>query len=268
MTDRINYQVPKRSYDMGRVFNRAFGTFSTRFVPLAVFGLILTLLPQVLILIAAFVIAGTSAVGLSSNIMAGGSIFLIFVILGIYLLQAVLLPNTVAVFARDNARNSSAKISDSFRYTFFLVLPLIGQAILIAICFMIGYLFIIIPGIIILVGWYLASPCLLFERTGAFESLGRAWTITKGMKWWIFLLFIILGIFFIILFSIQMGLMIALMGGGQAEPSIAATIGSLLIGALTGWIMPVLSGLFLYSVYTEAKYIEQGVTDDMSEVFD
>jgi len=76
---------------------------------------------------------------------------------------------------------------------------LAGASILIAIGVGIGFLLLIIPGLILLVSWALAVPAIVVEDLGATEGIGRSWKLVSGRRWSILGVFIVL---YIILFVV------------------------------------------------------------------
>lgn len=62
----------------------------------------------------------------------------------------------------------------------------IGMAILSGIGTVLGFLFLIIPGLILMVRWSAASGFLIGARKGVTESLGDSWEATRGHGWPIF----------------------------------------------------------------------------------
>ncbi len=85
------------------------------------------------------------------------------------------------------------------------ILAYVGLTILSTLGMMVGFLLLIIPGIIILVRWSAAPAFLLSVRTGIVESLGRSWEATSGAGWAIFLAGLILAIGYGILVGIFVG---------------------------------------------------------------
>jgi len=65
-------------------------------------------------------------------------------------------------------------------------LPLLGVMILFTLGATLGFLLLIVPGIILMVMWYVAVPACVLERTGPARSLGRSRELTKGYRWKIF----------------------------------------------------------------------------------
>ncbi|WP_156457555.1 hypothetical protein [Altererythrobacter sp. Root672] len=68
----------------------------------------------------------------------------------------------------------------------------LGMSILSVIAVLIGFLFLIVPGVILLVRWSAASGYLIGARQGVFESLSSSWHATKGSGWAIFFAAIVL----------------------------------------------------------------------------
>ena len=73
-------------------------------------------------------------------------------------------------------------------------LPVIGVIILMTLGMTIGMLLLVIPGIILYVMWWVALPVAVIERPGVVASLKRSAALTKGRRWHVFgiLLLIIL----------------------------------------------------------------------------
>jgi hypothetical protein len=73
---------------------------------------------------------------------------------------------------------------------FSSVTSLIGRLILVGfvagICVAAGIVFFIVPGLILLTIWCVASPTMVVEDTGVFESLGRSRALVRGNGWQVF----------------------------------------------------------------------------------
>lgn len=95
----------------------------------------------------------------------------------------------------------------------------------------------IVPGIWLTVAWAVCIPALLFERIGAFKSLGRSFGLIKG-RWWASFALLLVGYLMvsIIGFIIQFGL-IGIAGAFASESvvagAIAQVIGSTVSSAIT-----------------------------------
>ncbi|MFM8561540.1 MAG: YciC family protein [Solirubrobacterales bacterium] len=63
------------------------------------------------------------------------------------------------------------------------LLPLLGLSIVTGILIFIGFIFLIIPGIILSLIWFVAVPVLIIEDKGVFESMSRSGELTKHNRW-------------------------------------------------------------------------------------
>jgi hypothetical protein len=72
--------------------------------------------------------------------------------------------------------------------------PLIGGIFLIAIGAMLGLVLLVIPGIMLIVRWYIFAPVCVVEKLGPLASMKRSAQLTEGNRWKLFALIVILGI--------------------------------------------------------------------------
>jgi len=90
------------------------------------------------------------------------------------------------------------------------ILPVIGAAILAGIGITIGFILLIVPGLILLTFWCLIIPFIVLGGSGVFASFGNSWRTVRGYAWRVFgtyvLVFLIL-----ITFSIVLGLILGLL---------------------------------------------------------
>src|SRR6185437_8186935 len=85
---------------------------------------------------------------------------------------------------QDGRRDYS--IGELFRSVGPVVLPLIGLAIVAGIGIAIGFVLIIIPGLILLTIWAVAAPVMVIEHPGVFAALGRSRELVRGHGWQVF----------------------------------------------------------------------------------
>jgi hypothetical protein len=109
--------------------------------------------------------------------------------------------------------------------------PVIGQLILVgivaAIGIVIGFILIIVPGLILLTIWSVAAPVVVLERPGVFAALGRSRELVRGNGWQVFGVIFVL--FFLVLF-VSSGIEIAADAAGTAAGLVARVV----VGVLTG----------------------------------
>lgn len=78
----------------------------------------------------------------------------------------------------------------------------VGMSILSAIGIVLGFLLIIVPGIILMVRWSASAGYLMGERAGVVESLGQSWDATRDHGWSIFLAGLVLFVGFLVIVGV------------------------------------------------------------------
>jgi hypothetical protein len=162
---------------------------------------------------------------------AGAYIGLIFTLFGMFLLQSAL------VLAVQDVRDG--RVDLDLRATVSAALPFIGSvavaSILASIGIAIGFVLIIVPGLILLTFWSLIIPEIVIGRAGAFESFGRSWQTVRGYAWNVFGVYVVV---FLILIAIDIVLgaityalpygwrsfISSLVSGGLIAPFVASVV--------------------------------------------
>src|SRR5205085_116663 len=85
---------------------------------------------------------------------------------------------------RDGRRDDTT--GDLFRSAAPFIGPLIGNGILKGIAVGIGFIALIVPGLILLTIWAVTGPAIVVERRGAIEAFGRSRELVKGDGWPVF----------------------------------------------------------------------------------
>jgi hypothetical protein len=117
----------------------------------------------------------------------GAFIGVIFSLFGMFLLQAAL------VKAVQDVRDGRADLD--LQGTISAALPSVGNValagILASIGIGIGFVLIIVPGLILLTFWSLIVPWIVIGGAGALESFGRSWRTVRGYAWNVFGTFVL-----------------------------------------------------------------------------
>jgi hypothetical protein len=85
-------------------------------------------------------------------------------------------------------------VKASYEYAFSRLWGLIGLAILIALVVGVGFILLVIPGIIFLVFLAVAVPAFIIERLGVTESMSRSWKLVSGSWWHVLGVIVVAGI--------------------------------------------------------------------------
>jgi ABC-type multidrug transport system fused ATPase/permease subunit len=90
---------------------------------------------------------------------------------------------------QDDRRDNS--VADLIRAVEPVFWPLVGASILAGIGIGIGFIFLIIPGLILLVMWSVVAPVIVIERPGVFAAFGRSRALVRGNGWAVFAVILI-----------------------------------------------------------------------------
>src|SRR5579863_595967 len=120
-------------------------------------------------------------------------------IIALFLLQATLVKAVQDI--RDGRADLS--ISETVNQAKPFIGPVAGASVLAGIAIFIGFILIIVPGLILITIWAVIVPVIVIERSGVMASFGRSRELVKGRAWHVFgtlvLTWLILFVFQIIL---------------------------------------------------------------------
>jgi hypothetical protein len=270
MSDTINYQGVKPSFEMGRVLNRTFsGLFKNIKYILAAIAIVF--------LISAALSAPMYFAGISDQ--AAPAISWLYLVTSILSLIAFFFfMMFISVFTDHLAFASFTNKKLGFKAPFLrslkLALPVLFIVILYVIATYAGMILLIIPGVIISVGWIVIGPAYLHEDTSLFGSFGRSWQLTSGYKWWVWLATIVMGLIVTFFISVS-AILISTLSLGQVSSegfnvgfSTTGFLGSILFSLLI-YLTLALYASFTTALYTELRELKEGpLAEEMSAVFD
>ena len=254
-----------RQMSIGRVFQRAFSAIQLN--PIVVLGLALLVgaLPALIVTFFLVQLGLGSNAGLQNGFSLarffGASFFSSLVLMVVSaLVQGALTRATVSA-----AEGRRATFGESFAAAAHVLLPLIGLSLLFGIAVAIGFVLLIVPGVILLLMWAVSVPALVVERQGVFAAFARSAELTKGARWKILGLFLVIGVAYLLvsyvfrLFGLDMY--------NTASPT-GLTIGNLLGSIIVGTISNVLWGTIQPSLYVELRQWKEGTSaEKLAEVF-
>ena len=127
---------------------------------------------------------------------------------------------------QDGRRDST--VGDLIEATWPVVLPLIGVGILAGIAIGIGFLLLVIPGLILLTIWAVIAPVIVVERSGVMDSFGRSRELVRGNGWQVF------GVIFVVfLISAIVGAILGAIGAGISDSVAMRILFNLIASTLT-----------------------------------
>jgi len=161
--------------------------------------------------------------------------------------------------AFNQMRGRPFSVGESLSKGFVRFLPLLGVAVLSGLAITIGFLLVIIPGIWLVCMFYVAVPVCVAEHGGVTGSLSRSAELTKGYRWKILGLALIVGIGTIVVSGI-----LSFIGRMIAGP-IGGSIVGLVLQVYTIALFGILAALSYYTL----RSIKEGIDiDRIANVFD
>jgi hypothetical protein len=126
---------------------------------------------------------------------------------------------------RDGRRDDA--VGDLFSAAAPAILPLIGFGILFAIGVTIGFLLLIVPGLILITFWSVGAPAIVVERLGPIDAFGRSWRLVRGQAWSVFAT-LLLVLLIVIAVGVVLGILATPIGDGEAATYVAAIVSSVI----------------------------------------
>jgi uncharacterized protein DUF6159 len=158
----------------------------------------------------------------------------------------------------ESMRGGQPDVLTSFRHAWRRFVPVIGVAILTAILAALAGILLIFPAFMLITAWYVATPVCVVERIGPWQAMKRSAVLTKGHRWKLFGVVIVVAI----LGAIGSGMVaVTTMGAGVTIGIVAKLIWSALFGAYAAILVVV--------IYHDLRVAKEGVnTDQIAAVFE
>lgn len=240
-------RMPENDFRVGRVFDRATAVYTRNF-------LTFTLVTLIAAVPALLLTGGTMANPYQNQ----GWLLALFAILLTVMLS--LLSQAILVYASfQDMRGRQVNLSESLNVSLSRLVPILGLTILEGICIMIGFMLLIVPGLILITMWFVAVPACIVERTGPWQSMVRSGQLSKGHRLKIFGIILLLYIV-----SAVVGYIVTIVFGAVGG-TLFATIATLLWNGVWGAYF----AIFVVVTYYELRAVKEGVDiEQIASVFD
>lgn len=250
--------VRPTGFRIGRVFGDSFGVIGRNLVLCIGLSLIFSGIPT--LLIQWWVMNSAGSVDPAAMLSAGGVGLSIGAGLVSFILSALLQASLTRASIEDlNGKRPS--FGDCLNTALGVLLPVMVIALLIALGAGFGLVLLIVPGVILWLRWSVAIPVQVNEKLGISRSMSRSAELTKGSRWALLGLYLIL---MIAVIALQMVLGLAL--------AFLTTMLGLMGAALALGIVSSLSTVLLSIVaavsYVELRLVKEGTdVKDLAEIF-
>lgn len=251
-------------FSIGRVIGDSFGVLARNIVSFGILSLLIGLIGLVFGLLflntsqlesAQNDPAQLEAAMLNFNWWAVALTFLVVIVVNA-LTQAAIIYGTF-----QDLRGQKAGIGACISRGLSSVIPVIVGSILLSIGIMIGFTLLIVPGIILALMWWVYVPAIVVERKSILEAFGRSRELTRGRRWHILGLLVILVILMIVVSFIVsfVAALIASQGG------YAGDIISYVFNALVTAYISVLVAVGYYYLRAEKEGVD---VNEIARIFD
>lgn len=143
-----------------------------------------------------------------------------------------------------------------------ILIPVFGTAIA-----FVAFMALLVPGIMLLLGVSVSVPVLIQERLGVFGSMSRSRALTKGSRWSLFgllLIMLLAAIAIQMAFALVFGLAFALTGSLSTVGLIVGAIGSSVVSTVVATVISVAIAVS----YVELRQVKEGTSvDELAEIF-
>ena len=173
-----------------------------------------------------------------------------------FLTQAAIIYGTF-----QDLRGQKAGIGDCIARGLSSVVPVVVGSILLSLGIMAGSILLIVPGIILALMWWVYVPAIVVEGKGIIEAFGRSRELTRGRRWHILGLLIVVVIVMIVVgFIAKFVVMIIASQGG-----LAASIVDYVFNALLTAFTSVLVAVGYYYLRAEKEGVD---VNEIARIFD
>jgi hypothetical protein len=248
-------------FRLGHVFSQTWSVFSRNFLTFvlvtAIASLPNLLMPQQE--------AGAPPEVAFQNLGLSVVLFLLLLVLGT-VGQAVVLYGAFQVM-----RGRPIDLVESAKIGLRRFFPIVGLAISMAVALMVATVFLIVPGVILYLMWFVATPVCVVEQLGPFASMGRSRELTRGHRWKILGMLLLLFIPAMIVGAIIAAVVFSLVGvdGIVAVSSALSTTVAQVAGLIWSAIWTAFFAILVVVAYHDLRVAKEGIdTEQIAAVFE
>lgn len=255
--------------DIARVIQQTFAVLGRNFVTFFVLALILSGIPAAIVgYIQATTLGAAASGGLpafNSNYFTSMGVGVLATVITACVLQGALVYATV-----QDMNGQKPDIGECLATGLRSFLPLLGLSILLGIAVVFGWVLFLVPGIMMLCAWCVAVPALVADRTGVMGAFSRSAQLTRGNRWRILGLGVIVVIISMVISMVIGAVALALtFGAGALNPVALMTSPARIVGnALMSALSSALTSTGVAVLYVELRRVREGSGAEwLAEIF-
>ncbi len=193
MTDQTMRAAGAQQFTIGNVLGTSFAVIARNVVPFLLIAIVISI-PSIVIARLVGVDPKTYEDQINqqnmlyyTNIASWGA----FVSMLVSLITSSLVTAALVYGTFQDLRGRKASLGDLLSRGFGSLLPVVLAAIAFGILVIIGFILLIVPGIILAVALWVYVPAIVVEKAGVGASFRRSRELTKGHRWSILVLYIV-----------------------------------------------------------------------------
>jgi hypothetical protein len=253
-----NLAVGSEGFRVGRVLGKSLTILTGNFPKYILFGAIIALPSLISDFTASSAVRPVQPVRpdqiFTTAVIAGIIAFVI-----IWLVVFSVCQSAMIYGAFQDVRGRPFDIGASVRRGLSRFLPVIGAAICAGVLVGVGFVFLAIPGLMLLTMFFVIIPVCVVEGLGPIESMGRSRQLTKGYRWHIFAIYFVP--------ALVIGIGGALLQ--RLGMSIAGTAGHAILGFLVTAVGGAYQAIVNIMTYHDLRSVKEGLDiEQLAAVFD
>ena len=250
--------APQVSLGIGSIISESFSIFFRKFFIIMLLGAGPSIVGYAL---KGILFGWNSAIAESDQLVALGGLAFAFSTL-VDIVVYGLMTAMLVLLAYDVKLDRQRSIGEYIRTGLRPIIPITILGFVVSILVGIGAIFLIIPGLWLYAVFSVTIPSIVIEKAG-FGGMGRSAALTKGYRWPIVGLLVVMGVIAIVL-SILIGVIISI----PASIGIGVFGGIIAAAFLTGLGYGMMN-ICLALIYARLREIKEGVhVDQLASVFD
>ncbi len=173
-------------FRVGQVVASTFSVLFRNIVPFFLLALIFTVLIYAMVFGLAFLGIDAAMEDPEALQLSAGFFIAIGAMMIAYFVLYYLLTSTIVYGTVQDLRGERASIADCIGRGLAQIGPVVAVALILSVMVWFGFLILIVPGIILVCVYGMAIPVAVVERPGIMASLSRSAELTRGNRWRIF----------------------------------------------------------------------------------
>lgn len=259
MSQDIAAPAAQHQFGVGKVLATSFDIYGRNFIVFSILAVVVQI-PSLILQLTMNPLFGTG----TTTPLPGESGGFFLYLATVFLVGAILnglVTATLIYGSFQYLRGQKAGLGESLSRAATVMVPIIIGAIWYSLIMSLGMVLLLIPGLMIMVIYWLYAPAIVVEKIGVGAAFTRSADLTRGKRWPIFGLVLILGI---TLYVVGLVVGLAISGLAITSPAVAVIAGYI-INSLVGAFISVATAVTYYYLRADKEGVD---IDDIAKLFD